>query len=137
MRGHALMSTDITQFYMRTRTSSTSVTKKKGSSTAETRRRASSIAEPKKKPKKAQEKPVRSSKPKPKMSAEPPRIQRQQQAPKTELDFEIERLKAELQQEKQMKLVYFDILVSFCCFIILTCDVCDMVYSKLDTSVTL
>ena len=31
--------------------------------------------------------------------------QQQQQAPKTELDYEIERLKAEIQQERQMKLV--------------------------------
>ena len=31
--------------------------------------------------------------------------QQQQQAPRTELDYEIERLKAEIQQERQMKLV--------------------------------
>lgn len=85
MRGHALARTDISQFYCRTKSPRTK-------------------AEPQKQPKKTQDKPKRSRKPV-KMSTDAVRMQRQQQAPKTELDYEIERLKAELQQERQMKLV--------------------------------
>ncbi|KAK3724606.1 hypothetical protein QZH41_016406 [Actinostola sp. cb2023] len=82
MRGHGLGSTDITRFY--SSVSSKPEAKKK------------IIKQPRIKPRPSQ-KPV-------KMSWElSQRIQRQQQAPKTELDYEIERLKAELQQEKQMK----------------------------------
>ena len=43
----------------------------------------------------------------------------QQQAPRTELDYEIERLKAEIQQERQMKYVSFEsstFNISYTCF---------------------
>lgn len=83
MRGHGLGSTDITRFYSYTRNSSKT--------------------EPKKKAKQSKPKPNNNVK-HAKMSAEvTARVQRQQQAPKTEMDYEIERLKAELQQERQMK----------------------------------
>lgn len=81
--GHRLGSTDITRFYIQS---------------------SSAKKEPKKKRRTSKVKPEVVKKP-PEMASEvSPRIQRQQ-APKTELDFEIERLKAEIQQEKQMKLV--------------------------------
>lgn len=84
MRGHALASTDITQFYVRKSSPSNKVEKKK---------------KPKKIVQDRREKARRLSK----MSADSLRMQRQPQPPKTELDFEIERLKAEIQQERQMK----------------------------------
>ncbi|XP_031556749.1 coiled-coil domain-containing protein 169-like [Actinia tenebrosa] len=82
MRGHRLGSTDITKFYTQT-----STVKKELKET----RRASKV------------KPQPVVKPSKMASEVSPRVLRQQQAPKTELDYEIERLKAEIQQEKQMK----------------------------------
>lgn len=84
MRGHALASTDITQFYVRKSSPAKIEKKKKTKKTSQDIKR---------------EKARRHSK----MSADSLRMQRQPQAPKTELDFEIERLKAEIQQERQMK----------------------------------
>lgn len=83
MRGHALASTDISQFYVRKASSQTKVEKTK-------------------RPRKTQDRREKVRRPS-KMSADSLRMQRQPQAPKTELDFEIERLKAEIQQERQMK----------------------------------
>lgn len=92
MREHRLGSTDITRFYTQT-----SAVKKK----------------PKEKRKASKVKPQAVKKPSEMASEVSPRVQRQQQAPKTELDYEMERLKAEIQQEKQMKLV---ILIKEYCF---------------------
>lgn len=75
---HARRATDITPVVARKRSSETGV--KKSKKRARTSRKSSKMSSP------------RSQKPPP-----------QPKGPKNELDYEIERLKAEIQQEQQMK----------------------------------